>query len=135
MLDEIPIIFLVVQLLINSLNIRKRIFLYVYAICGSWYIYHLSQSNTPKHEFYIFQGSIVAFAVAIFISLVSVNAPGRKGIMIKGVTIFLTGYICWLIDFFLCEYINQKIQFHALWHIFSGISLYYISKFSLILCN
>jgi hypothetical protein len=137
-MDEIPMIFLVIQLLLNSLRIENKIIsllMYLYCVCYSWYIYKLSQTYTPIYEFYIFQSSIIVFAIVIFTRLFSVNIPGRKWILIKGVFIFLTGYICWLTDFFLCDYTYQIIQFHSLWYIFSAIGLYYISKFSLIICN
>ena len=138
MMDEMPMIFLVVQLVINSMRIENvliKSLAYFYSVCYSWYIYRVSQTDTPINEFYIFQGSIILFAIVIFIRMINVNLPGRKSLIIKGVSVFLIGYGCWLIDFFLCDYIKQVIQFHSFWHIFSSIGLYYISKFSLIICN
>ena len=138
MMDEIPMIFLVIQLLINALNVKSKFIktiAYCYSCVYSWYIYMLSQTDNPVNEFYIFQASIIFFAIVILISFIKSNIRGRNKLLQRGVFLFLTGYTCWLIDFFMCNYINQYIQFHSLWHIFSAIGLYFISKYSLIICN
>lgn len=47
----------------------------------------------------------------------------RKLVLKKNYS-FLIGGTFWIIDMTLCDYINIK-YFHALWHIFTAISLYY----------
>jgi len=76
MTDEILMIFLVIQLLINALDITSnflKFIAYCYSIVYSWYIYLVSQSDIPVHEFYIFQSSILFFAITIFVSFIKAN--------------------------------------------------------------
>jgi len=178
MLDEIPMIFLVLQISLNVLNIRKRslnILSYLCASVFSGVICHTAflDDNTHNHhshghgvnhshnhnhgvnnsevkagvkdgikrfEFYLFQFTIICSALYIGYKLLckALQQQHSKTLFIQGVTLFLSGWACWLLDYFCCDtwrssWINP--QFHAWWHILSALGVYRLSLLSMTLCN
>jgi len=139
MLDEIPMIFLVVQLVINSVNMRKiwSYLLYISAILHSLLIF--CTTGTPKFEFIVFQTSILISGICIFFSLYNFSKKNKDAMNLfkTGTSIFICGWIMWLIDFFFCSFLQKNFnpQFHAWWHILSAIGVYQLSILSLITCN
>lgn len=47
-----------------------------------------------------------------------------KGLIQKKNYASIIGGICWVVDIFFCEYMTES-YFHAAWHIFTAIALYY----------
>lgn len=155
MLDEIPMVFLVLQLTQNILNIQSpyiRTFSYVIATFFSGLIYYtafldetISQSTNGLHggmkhiEFYIFQGSIIAIGAFIFLQLLSksLKSPLTRLLFIRGCGLFLLGWCCWLTDYFLCPLLQKygNVQLHAWWHILSAFGVYHLALLSIFLAN
>jgi len=154
MLDEIPMIFMVVQLAINIFRVTgvpKRIFAYIIGTIFACIIMktaflqdgkslELDKTSGPrKVEFYIFQSAIVLTGVGIFKQLVknSMKQRNTRKLFKKGCGIFLIGWGCWLTDYFMCSTLQQSWnpQLHAWWHVFSAIGVYNLSLLSLLFAN
>ena len=156
MTDEIPMVFFVVQLLLNVTNVHQTLPIWsiaahsVASVFASYIFYqalnekHDEESLTPtaslrSTEFLIFQSFILSLALCIaatmYNRLINENRNAEKvRIAKRGSCIFIVGYFCWLADYFLCPQFAQlggNPQFHAWWHIFASIGLYDIAWVSI----
>ncbi len=143
MMDEIPMIFLVTQLVLNTMNVKKYIYVaYVYATIYSMLIFLSSFAIYKSYtiQFYLFQSSIIISAIAILIALLKVpRTQSTRYLFSKGLIFFFTGWSCWLMDYFLCDILQNwcafNPQFHAWWHVFSAFGVYNLSLISIMAKN
>ena len=139
MLDEIPMIFLVVQLLANTVELTSAIKIIMYAITTIYSVFIYNTASIPQLQFMLFQFTIISSGCIIFFTLLRIAFKSNAAFtrFSKGSTFFLLGWTFWLVDFFLCSTLKETInpQFHAWWHIFSAIGIYHIAYISLLACN
>lgn len=129
MFDEIPMIFLVVYMLENSLafSTKTKIFSRFFSLTYSSIIFYTALYSTERQlEFYIFQASFIfQGCILFFVFLKMQKSLIAERIFKKGIFYFLTAWSFWLVDYFLCKYFtNYNLQFHAWWHVFSSIGVY-----------
>lgn len=161
MLDEIPMIFLVLQLSLNIVNVTSRavtIISYLVAfafsgvICYTAFLedvpvnaledkslQHNHEIGSKRIEFYIFQSAIILMGFCIFHQLLlkATRKTHTKHMFIRGCLLFLIGWCCWLIDYFCCAFLHThgNPQLHAWWHLFSALGVYHLSLLSLVFSN
>lgn len=143
MLDEIPMLFLVAQLYINSRKIKKlstKLIIHGLAFFQSIVIYYTALYQTTgtgkgileKVEFSIFQSTIIFAAISIFFTLYKTDTGDKE--FQRGSVMFAAAWICWLTDFFLCD-IFKYFYLHAWWHILSAFGVYQIAFCSIRQCS
>lgn len=158
MSDEIPMIFLVLQISLNVIKAIKihTIIGYFTAIAFSSFVCHMAFLEDVHHiqpitenngvatgikrwQFYLFQSFIIVYSTYIFYIMCcnALKNTQTKKLFIEGSTFFLLGWMCWLLDYFYCETWESSvnIQLHAWWHVLSSIGVYRLSLLSIILCN
>lgn len=159
MLDEIPMIFLVCQLFINVMHVENlvlQILSYLIALCASYIVYNMAflegeLENFPSSghhgvvdtvnriEFYFFQCGIILSGLYIFKQFLqkATKSTSTRKLFYRGSGFFLVGWICWLIDYFMCTHLRSFFnpQFHAWWHMYSAIGIYQLAGLSLIFAN
>jgi len=133
-LDEIPMmmgLFIWIYIIykkewIKYLILQKYLYLILFTVCILYTILHIKYNFTT-----IFQltfGILVLFtAYKVYIYYKQIdNNELKKIVRIYYYSIILATF-CWLIDYHYCNLINKlsfNLQFHAWWHIFSGINSY-----------
>jgi dihydroceramidase len=157
MLDEIPMVFLSSQIAVNVLSFNKKQTFVAHCIASlfSYIIYKIAFINsgeiqapvlkygvsngTQGYEFYIFQMTIILFAASLFYKILTKSLGNSKlmEITIDGAILFTTGWLCWLIDYFACDFLQKTFnpQFHAWWHVLSALGVYRFCLLSLMHCN
>jgi dihydroceramidase len=141
MLDEIPMIFLLAQLILNigqHANVYTIGMVYTYAIFASKRMYNAAMNDMflnlrmERIQFYLFQFSVIFISLGLFLSVTMMKKNNiERELYAKGCSIFLVGWGCWLCDYFFCENI-QWMNLHAWWHLFSAISVYQLSLLSIL---
>lgn len=115
LLDEIPMIWL-------------NTFL-IYQICDSYLFFILSFMITIIYSIYhsytiflIYFGytGLLIFLIPIFLNK---NLLAKR-LLILSLTLFIFGFIQWIIDNTFCSYVHNY-YLHAWWHILSGFSVYF----------
>lgn len=136
MYDEIPMIFLLQWLSINSFNVTSIVgvvFSYTIAIAVSSVVVFTAflkeheipelENHDGEHhhhaygpikglsriEFYLFQSIVIMAACYLFRLLLTkaVKKNHTRKIFTRGCVVFLMGWSCWLCDYFLCSFLRE----------------------------
>ena len=124
LLDEIPMILIVIEYLKIFFPDNKRIYYFyilIPIIIGSYFI------NTNL-QVISFQASFILLVLVCLRHLRKVNKTKNKTSNKIGLFILFTSSLVWSIENNFCKYYPDYIQLHALWHILTSIGMYYLNK-------
>lgn len=140
MLDEIPMVFVVLKLIENTF---PRNFGNSFKVFGAIIVLMLIITSHNQRifgalEFYLFQGTYVilcgTFAVATISRCCWRRIPQAQATRFyKGAQLFLAAWSLWLLEQRFCSDITKMaipLQLHACWHVFSAWGAYELSSFS-----
>ncbi len=129
MLDEIPMILLVVEMTVLCVRkmflapIRGLGLIYALAI-GYLTLMHSPTSGKISLQFLIFQACFVIWSLTLGLLLLQKsNALNQTKLFVVSAAVFLSGWMCWILDNALCASFGN-LYLHAVWHILSSIGVF-----------
>ncbi|KAJ5535775.1 hypothetical protein N7513_008961 [Penicillium frequentans] len=146
MLDDLSMLFTTTPLVHRVLTVnadRKSSFvtgLFVYSALALLVTYHVTTDELILHASF-FVGSIAVIGIRTMQLLkrrtIENSATRRQlwGMIVFGAVIFHLGYLVWLVDSWVCEWLRTTraaiglpwawlLELHGWWHIFTGIGAY-----------
>ncbi len=159
-MDEVPMLYCVMTYTFIAINQRYELSGVTRAILGTFLICYcafLTILVTAAHGTLQFALFHISFNSAHLLALYQAyrlysdrksssrvlrSSKSDQGLLLfeRGALFYLSAFVCWLTDMFLCEYINPHYsssylpfnpQLHAWWHIFISIGLYCMGTLTL----